>query len=78
MKLRRPCVGDSVLDSVEVVIDEAMDSIGNFVEFFFIKCARVLRAGSTFLTEVLNLGKLASMPSNWCRSRTPGWSGTRR
>ena len=28
------------------------------------------------LTRVEELGEMASMPSNWCRSRSPGWSGT--
>ena len=44
VKLRGPRVGDSVPDSVEVVTDEARDSIVNFVEF----ADRVLHPGVQF------------------------------
>ena len=48
MKLCRPRVGDSVPDRVEVVTEEAMDSIVNFVEL----ADRVLHPTGSNLTRV--------------------------
>ena len=73
-----PQVGDSVPDNVIVVIVNT-EGMGILVDRdrellrLFARCNRVLHAGSTDLTRAVELGELASMSSNWCRSRSPGY-----